>query len=240
MTKRPRHTLLIAILVAAALAVTACAGDPNRRAKIGGGIGTAIGGLLGSQLGDKSGTNTAIGMAIGALAGAGAGHYMDRQQQELNTKLSEQQAANQLSITRLDNDTLQVGVASDASFAVDSANLSPQAQNTFNTIANVLKDYDKTAIHVVGFTDSTGSAEHNLALSQNRAQAVASFLASRGVNTQRLLTWARGESQPVASNDTEAGRARNRRVAIIIKPIVQGAEREAFTTPPDLGNPQFE
>tara|TARA_B100002052_G_scaffold120138_1_gene110506 strand:- start:193 stop:918 length:726 start_codon:yes stop_codon:yes gene_type:complete len=231
--------LPVIIALSATLAVTACAGDPNRRAKIGGGIGTAVGGVVGSMLGDKSGTNTAIGMAVGALAGAGVGHYMDRQKAELSQKLAEQQAANQLSITELGNNTLQVGVASDASFPVDSASLTPNAQNTFNSIANVLKDYDKTAIHVVGFTDSTGSSEHNLQLSQARSQAVAQFLESRGVNSQRVLTWGRGETEFVASNDTEAGRAQNRRVAIIIKPIVEGQEQQAFTAPPSLGNPQF-
>ena len=74
-------------LLTATLAVTACAGDPNRRAKIGGGVGTAVGGAIGSLLGDHSTTNTAIGMAVGALTGAGVGHYMDRQKAELNEKL---------------------------------------------------------------------------------------------------------------------------------------------------------
>lgn len=237
---RSKSSVLIAAMLATTLAVTACAGDPNRRAKIGGGVGAVLGGLLGSQLGDKSGTNTAIGAALGALAGGGTGHYMDNQKKELDQKLSAQQARNELSITRLNGDALKIGVASDASFAVDQSTLSPTAQNTFNTIASVLKNYDKTAIHVVGFTDSTGSEQHNLELSKARAQSVAQFLSGRGVNSQRLLTWARGESQPVASNKTDAGRAQNRRVAIVIKPIVEGQERQAFSAPPDLGNPQFE
>lgn len=237
---RDKTSILIAALVATALGVTACADNPNRRAEIGGGVGAVLGGLLGSQLGDKSGTNTAIGAALGALAGGGVGHYMDNQQKELSRKLAAQQARNELSITRLDQDTLKIGVASDASFAVDSSTLSPKAQNTFNSIANVLGDYDKTAIHVVGFTDSTGSAQHNLKLSQDRAQSVAQFLQGRGVNSQRVLTWARGESQPVASNDTAEGRAKNRRVAIVIKPIVKGNEKAAFTAPPNLGNPAYE
>ena len=237
---RQKSSIAVALAVAAALGLTACADNPNRRAEIGGGVGAVFGGLLGSQLGDKSGTNAAIGAALGALAGAGVGHYMDNQQKELNKKLAAQQARNELNITRLDQDTLKIGVASDASFAVDSANLNPNAQNTFNSIANVLKDYDKTAIHVVGFTDSTGSEQHNLKLSQERAQAVAQFLESRGVNSQRVLTWARGESEPVASNKTAEGRAQNRRVAIVIKPIVKGNEKAAFSAPPDLGNPQYE
>lgn len=231
---------LVALLVATALSLSACAGNPNRRAEIGGGVGAGLGALIGSQVGHHSGRNALIGAALGALAGGGVGHYMDKQQQELNQKLKAQRARHELSIERLNADTLKIGVASDASFAVDSATLNRKAQNTFNSIANVLKDYDKTVIHVVGFTDSTGTAQHNLKLSKARADAVAQFLEGRGVNSKRVLTWARGESQPVASNATAAGRARNRRVAIVIKPIVKGQEKQAFTPPPDLGNPKYE
>lgn len=235
MTSSHSMKVLIAVLCTA-LFVTACAGDPNRRTKIGTGIGAVIGGLAGSQLGDKSGTNAAIGAAIGALAGGGAGRYMDKQKQELDQKLAAEQARDVLHITRLNGDALKIGVASDASFAVDSSSLSQGAQGTFNTIANVLKDYDKTAIHVVGHTDSTGSDQHNLELSQQRAQSVASFLTGRGVNSQRVLTWGRGESEPIATNDTAEGRAENRRVDIVIKPIVEGQESAAFSEPPNLGS----
>lgn len=237
---RQKSVSLIAVLLAATLALGACANNPNRRAEIGGGVGAALGGLLGSQIGHGSAGNTAIGAALGALAGAGVGHYMDRQQQELNKKLAAEKARNELNITRLNGNALKIGVASDATFALNSATLSPKAQDTFNKIANVLKNYKKTAIHVVGFTDSTGTAQYNLKLSQQRAQAVAQFLESRGVNAQRILTWGRGESQPVASNATAAGRAKNRRVAIVIKPIVKGHEKQAFAPPPNLGNPTYE
>ncbi|MES1926778.1 OmpA family protein [Salinisphaera sp. T31B1] len=232
---RPLTVTAVVAVLCTALFLTACAGDPNRRTKIGAGVGAVLGGLAGSQLGDKSGTNAAIGAALGALAGGGTGRYMDNQQKELNTRLQAEQARDVLDITRLDNDALKIGVASDASFAVDSSTLSVDAQNTFNKIATVLKDYDKTAIHVVGHTDSTGSEQHNLELSQQRAQSVAQFLSSRGVNSQRLLTWGRGESQPIASNDTAEGRAENRRVDIVIKPIVEGQEQQAFSEPPYLG-----
>ncbi|GAB3682176.1 OmpA family protein [Salinisphaera aquimarina] len=233
---RKHSVFMIVALLCTALFLTACAGDPNRRTKIGAGVGAVLGGIAGSQLGDKSGTNAAIGAAIGAIAGGGTGRYMDNQQKELNTQLEAEQARDVLDITRLDGDALKIGVASDASFAVDSSTLSQSAQTTFNKIASVLKDYDKTAIHVVGHTDSTGSEQHNLQLSQQRAQSVAQFLTGRGVNSQRVLTWGRGESEPIASNDTDVGRAENRRVDIVIKPIVEGQESQAFAEPPYLGS----
>lgn len=233
--RRKSSVMIVAALLSVAVLVSACANSPNRRAEIGGGAGAVLGALAGSQIGHGAGA-TVIGAALGALAGGGVGHYMDNQKQELDQKLQKQRAAQELNVTRLNNDALKIGVASDASFAVDSATLNGHAQSTFNTIANVLKDYKKTAIHVVGFTDSTGSKAHNLKLSQERAQSVASFLESRGVNPQRVLTWGRGESQPVATNATAAGRARNRRVDIVIKPIVKGNEKEAFSAPPYLGS----
>ncbi len=229
------RTSLVALL-SAVLFLTACAGDPNRRTKIGAGVGAVVGAITGSQLGDESTTNAAIGAAVGALAGGGVGRYMDNQQQELEQDLQAERAADMLNVTRLNGDALKIGVASDASFAVDSATLAPEAQTTFNKIAGVLKDYEKTAIHVVGHTDSSGSDQYNQKLSQQRAEAVAGFLTSRGVNSQRTLAWGRGESQPIASNDTAESRAANRRVDIVIKPIVEGQEKAAFTAPPYLGS----
>ena len=117
----------------------------------------------------------------------------------------------------------------------DSADLLADAQTTFNKIANVMKDYEKTAVHVVGHTDSTGSDSYNQKLSERRAASVASFLAAHGVESSRVITWGRGETEPVGDNDTKAGRARNRRVDIVIKPIVEGEEGVAFQAPPYLG-----
>lgn len=227
--------LSIVLIVAAALALTACAGDPNRRTKIGAATGAVLGGVIGSQLGDKSGTNVAIGAALGALAGGGVGRYMDKQFAEMQRRLAAEQARDELYITRLNGNALRIGIASDASFAVDSAELKFDAQSTFGKIADVLKDYNKTAIHVVGNTDSTGSDAYNQKLSKERAQTVAQFMESRGVNAQRTRVWGRGESEPIATNDTAEGRSRNRRVDIVIKPIIEGQEQSAFSAPPYLG-----
>lgn len=226
----------LAVLVAGAVVTTGCVDDPNRRAKIGAATGAVLGGVAGSQLGDKSSTNIAIGAAVGALAGGAVGNYMDRQHAELQKRLAAEAARDELFITRLQGDALRVGVASDSSFAVGSSELRFDSQATFEKIANVLKDYEKTAVHLVGHTDSTGSDAFNQKLSQQRAQTVASFMASRGVPSSREITWGRGESEPIASNDTEEGRSRNRRVDIVIKPIIEGREDAAFSAPPYLGS----
>lgn len=226
--------LSIISLLAAAMVLSACADDPNRRTKIGAVVGAVTGGVIGHQVdGDKG---KYVGAAVGALAGAGVGKYMDNQHAELQERLAAEQAREELYITRMGGDALRVGVASDFSFDVDSAELSFEAQSTFDKIANVFKDYEKTAIHVVGHTDSTGSDEYNQKLSERRASAVAKYLSSQGVNSSRMMTWGRGESEPVASNDTKQGRARNRRVDIVVKPIVEGNEKAAFEAPPYLGS----
>lgn len=220
-------------LLAAAVMLSACADDPNRRTKAGAAVGAVTGAVLGHQVNDEEGRY--VGAVVGALAGAGVGRYMDKQHVALQERLAAEQAREELYITRMAGDALRVGVASDYSFEVDSAELSFGAQSTFDRIANVLKDYDKTAIHVVGHTDSTGSDAYNQKLSERRASEVAKYLSSRGVSSSRILIWGRGESEPVAGNDTKAERARNRRVDIVVKPVVEGSEKQAFEAPPYLG-----
>ncbi len=217
------------------VALIGCAADdPNRQAKTGAAIGALIGAVAGHQVdGDKG---RYIGAVVGAIAGGAVGNYMDKQQAELEQRLAAEAARNELNIVRLTGDALKIGVASDASFGFDRADMTANAQATFAKIANVLKDYDKTVIHIVGHTDSVGSDAYNMGLSQRRATAVSSFLTQNGVLNERLRTEGRGEREPLASNDTEAGRTRNRRVDIVIKAIVEGQEQQAYTPPPYLGS----
>lgn len=229
-----RYTL-VCILVAA-LGLSACANVQNKNTKLGTVIGAVAGGVIGKQLGDESDTNVAIGAVLGAVAGGAVGHYMDEQAEALEQKLSEEAAANKLYIKPIGAHGVRVGIAGDYSFAVDSANLSFQAKKTYTKIANVFKNYPNTIIHVVGFTDSTGAASYNMKLSKRRASSVASYLANQGIKVKRIQTWGRGENQPIAPNSTKAGRARNRRVEIVVKPIIEGKKRQAFTAPPYLGD----
>ena len=221
--------------VATTVLVSGCAADdPNRRAKTGAAIGALVGAVAGHQVdGDKG---RYVGAAVGALAGAAVGNYQDKQAAELERELAAEQARGELNITKLSGNALKVGIASDATFDFDSAAIKSSAQATYAKIASVLKDYDKTIIHVVGHTDSTGTDAYNQKLSERRASAVASALTANGLNSARLLTEGRGESEPIADNSTKEGQRRNRRVDIVIKPIIEGQEQQAYTPPPYLGS----
>lgn len=227
------HTKIILIAVCA-LGLIACAGDPNRRAKIGAATGAVVGAVIGDQVSDGKGKY--YGAVVGAVAGAAVGNYMDNQQEKLQKDLAQEAARNELSIVRMSEDTLKVGVASDVSFDVNSAEIKLNARQTYDKIAAVLKDYDKTVIHVVGHTDSDGTDQHNQGLSERRGQAVSSLLANNGVPSARLRTEGRGEREPVASNATAEGKRKNRRVDIVIKTVVEGREQDAERSPPNLGS----
>jgi outer membrane protein OmpA-like peptidoglycan-associated protein len=225
------RTLATAALVAS---LGGCADDPNRRAETGAAIGALAGAVVGNQV--SHGRGTYIGAAVGALAGAGVGHYMDKQHAELERQLKAEEDRKELSITRLSDDSLKIGIASDASFDVASSQMKANAMTTFSKIAAVLKDYDKTVIHVVGHTDSDGSDQYNQTLSENRAATVTTFMGGQGVPGTRLRQEGRGEREPIATNSTADGKAKNRRVDIVIKAVVEGNEEAAWAPPPYLGS----
>lgn len=227
------NPLKLAFIALCALSVTACAGDPNRRAKIGAATGAVVGAAVGNHM-DK-GKGKYVGAVVGAIAGGAVGNYMDKQEEQLQKDLAQEAARNELSIVRMSDDTLRVGIASDVSFDVNSAEIKFNARQTYDKIATVLKDYDKTIIHVVGHTDSDGTDQHNQGLSERRAGAVANLLSNNGVPSARVRTEGRGEREPIASNTTAEGKRKNRRVDIVIKTVVEGREQDAERSPPYLG-----
>ena len=215
------------ILTAGALAATtltaACVTDPvtgeRRISKAAiGGVGGAVGGyLLGDLIGGRSDRTEKIGGAgSGARAGGAVGYYMDRQEQELRRRT----AGTDVDVVRQGDDLL-LRMPSGITFATDSANIQPQFRATLDQVAEVLAQYEQTYVDVYGHTDSTGSDAYNQSLSERRAASVADYLTSHGVNSARIATRGFGETQPVASNDTEAGRAENRRVEIKLVPVQQ-------------------
>ncbi len=210
------------------LSLVACAADdPNQRAKTGAAIGAITGAVIGSQVsGGKKGA--LAGVVIGAIAGGGVGNYMDNQQREFEAALEEEQHRNDLEIQRLEDESLKIDVSNEVSFDFDSANLKPAFLTTLGKVAGVLSRFDRSVVHVIGHTDATGSDRYNQQLSERRARSVVDYLASNGVDSLRLRTEGRGEVEPRATNATEAGRQLNRRVEILIKPVVEGQEERAF------------
>ncbi|RPH49086.1 MAG: glycine zipper 2TM domain-containing protein [Lysobacterales bacterium] len=186
------------------------------KAAKGAGIGAAAGAVVGLLTkGDKL-ENALIGAGVGALAGGGVGYYMDVQE----AKLRQQLAGTGVSVTRM-GDNITLNMPSSITFGLNSADLNAQFYNALDGVSMVLKEYDKTVVEVAGHTDSSGSDQYNLGLSERRAQAVSSYLSSHGVKSQRLLPIGAGETHPVASNDTEQGRASNRRVELTIVPVTK-------------------
>lgn len=219
--QRQPWTLWIALGLIAALAVTSCAAPRNRTeqgALVGTGVGAATGAVLGQAIGRNT-QSTLIGAAAGALVGGVAGgmigSYMDRQEQEMRQALAATEAAN---IQRT-QDVLAVTFKSDVLFDFDSSTLKPGASSELDRVAQVLNRYPETRITVEGHTDAIGSLQYNQQLSERRALSVKEALVSRGVHPARISTMGYGETRPIASNDSEAGRQLNRRVTILITPV---------------------
>ncbi|MGB3738675.1 MAG: OmpA family protein [Pontixanthobacter sp.] len=210
------------------MGVSACVTDPNTgeqkisRTAIGGVGGAVLGGLLGEVIGGK--TARIIGAGVGGVAGGVVGYQMDQQIKELR----EQTAGSGVDISEVDGgEAILVNLPDGVTFAVDSSNINPQFQNTLDTVANSMQAYPNSLIDVYGHTDSTGADSYNQALSERRAQAVASYLSRRGVSAARIRSQGFGETSPVADNTTAQGRALNRRVEIKIIPISDQDVREA-------------
>lgn len=220
---------LIVSLIAVSL-VSCATDDPNQRAKMGAVIGAVAGAALGHSV-ENNKKGVLIGAAAGAIAGAGAGNYMDKQQQEMEAALAAERANHAIEIQRLENETLKIDIASEVSFDFGSAGLKPAFTPTLKKVADILQRYSNTVIHVVGHTDSVGSESYNEGLSQQRAESVVGYFASRGVTSTRLVAAGRGEYEPRATNETEAGRQLNRRVEIYVKPIIEGQESNAYQAP---------
>ena len=186
-------------------------------ALVGAGGGAVVGAILGGATGNDPRVGALIGAGIGGLTGGAIGNYMDQQEAELRAQLQN----TGVSVTRQGNQII-LNMPSNITFATDSSRVQPQFNETLVSVGLVLKKFDKTLIDVYGFTDSSGSDEYNLKLSNDRAVSVATVLANQGVNQQRFYITGKGEEDPIASNANEAGRSQNRRVEIMLSPLAKG------------------
>jgi outer membrane protein OmpA-like peptidoglycan-associated protein len=178
----------------------------------GGAIGAGAGGLLGAIIGKQAG-NTAlgaiIGAAVGGTAGALIGHNMDKQAEEMKKDLSNAK------VERV-GEGIKITFNSGILFKSGSYELQAAAKENIASLAKILNKYPDTNIIIEGDTDSEGTEEYNQRLSERRAQAVSDYTKSLGVDGVRVTTVGKGESNPVASNETVDGRAQNRRVELAI------------------------
>ena len=206
------------------LVLIGCA-TPQTNTGKGAAYGAAGGAVAGAVLGQAIGRDTestligaAAGAAVGAAAGAGVGHMMDKQEAEMRDALAESEAA----AVRREGDLLAIVFKGDVTFDLGSHDLRPGLYNELDRIARIMIKYPQTSIIVEGHTDSTGSESYNQKLSERRATSVKSLLVQRAVQDYRVNTVGYGESRPLATNSTPAGRQMNRRVEIRITPNAQG------------------
>ena len=182
----------------------------------GGALGAATGALVGVLSSSKHdrGKGALIGAAAGAAVGGGVGYYMDVQEAKLRQKMK----GTGVSVTR-QGDNIILNMPNSVTFDTNSSQVKAAGANTLSGVAMVLKEYEKTRVNVVGHTDSSGSRDLNLRLSQERADSVGSNLITQGVDASRISMSGVGPDQPVASNSTAAGKAQNRRVTITLSPL---------------------
>ena len=189
---------------------TGCESSSN--AGRGAGYGAAAGGVIGGIIGSETGSwakGALIGAVIGGAAGAVIGDYMDKQAAEIRQEVRDAR------VERV-GDGIRVVFDTGLLFSTDSATLNANSQYNIEKLARILSRYDDTNVVVEGHTDTTGSEASNQILSERRADSVATLLRAYGVSDYRLSAIGYGETRPVATNETEAGRRLNRRVEVLI------------------------
>lgn len=207
--KRTRRLPVGAVL--AALAIPGCAswGKQEKGAVIGAAGGAVLGGAIGHATGSTT-KGVLIGAVVGGAAGLIIGNRMDQQAAELTRELPPGTQVSRV------GEGIAVTFDSGILFPFDSDALKPEARDNLRALARSLQDNGRTDVLIVGHTDSTGATGYNESLSQRRARAAADYLGGQGVARGRLRTEGRGESEPIAGNETEPSRQRNRRVEVAI------------------------
>lgn len=209
--------------LAASVAVTGCTTNPYTGDKQASKAawGAAIGALSGAAVGAATGDNkkdrrerALKGAAIGGVVGGGVGAYMDAQEKKLREKLQ----STGVGVKKNADGSIELIMPGNITFPTGQSAIKPDFFDTLNSVALVLKEYNKTSITVSGHTDNVGKDDLNQKLSQDRANSVAQYLSSQGVANARISSVGKGKSEPIADNATENGRAQNRRVEITINP----------------------
>jgi outer membrane protein OmpA-like peptidoglycan-associated protein len=208
----PIPTLRGLVLALAAVGLAGCAemngmSDTTRNTAIGAGVGALAGAAIGQN---------ATGALIGAGVGAAGGYVWSQHMQQKKLAMERATVGTGVAVTQTQDNQLKVNVPSDVSFDTGRADIKPNMRPILDQLANGLSAQPNTEVRVIGHTDSTGSDALNSRLSVDRAEATKNYLAARGVNPRNIVIAGRGESEPIADNSSDAGRARNRRVEIYL------------------------
>lgn len=203
-----RSIVLPLVFCASSVTLTGCATKAQTGTVIGAGGGAVVGGAIGKVAGSTA-KGAIVGAVIGGIAGNMIGARMDRQAKELEQNIEG------ATVERV-GEGIQVTFASGLLFDFDSDVVKAEARTNLRELALSLDQYPGTDVIIIGHTDAVGPDDYNQSLSEQRARAAANYLMTQGVAGSRIGTRGLGESEPVASNDTEASRARNRRVEVAI------------------------
>lgn len=223
MTTKPANRFQTSLLISAACAATLLSGcaDMNETQR-GTAQGAGIGAVAGAVIGQVAGKNAAAGAAIGGIAGAIAGNVWSKRMQAQREAMEQATRGTDVEVTRTSDNQLKVNIPNDVSFASGSAAIKPELRSVLEAFADGLsRDSAGMHVRIVGHTDSNGSDAVNNPLSRERADSVKDFLSDRGVAASRIETSGRGEREPIASNETAEGRAKNRRVEIFLRDPAQ-------------------
>lgn len=213
---------MIVVLTAVAIASGGLAGCANmdesqRGTATGAGIGAAAGALIGGlTAGGHTGRSAATGAAVGAALGAGGGYLWSKHMQEQKAAMEQATQGTGVSVSQTADNQLKLDIPSDVSFDSGRYDLKPNLRPILDRFATTLNQNQATTVRIVGHTDNVGTDAANNLLSVNRASATRNYLVARGVATNRISIDGRGEHEPVADNETPAGRAKNRRVEIFV------------------------
>jgi outer membrane protein OmpA-like peptidoglycan-associated protein len=223
MTMTNRRTAPAALLTTA-LILTGCTGRGSNNeartssATTGAAVGAAVGTVAGAVIGQGT-RGTLAGTAAGAAVGGAIGWLFAREETELKEVLAPQRAARTAEVEQVGEDTLKVTIDEAEAFEGGSSSIREAFLPTLDRVAGVLEKYPQSRVTVVGFTDAAGLDDANQRLSLERAEAVRGALATYGIDPDRVRAEGRGERDPVADNATQAGRAENRRLEILIAPV---------------------
>lgn len=222
----------ILLAACATMVLTSCGPWSNlaKGTAIGGGGGAAVGAGVGALIG-KDAKSAAIGAAIGSIVGAGAGAIIGDRMDKKAEELAALEGATVETVTDVNNLTsVKVTFDNGILFAFNKSDLSDAAKKSLKEFATKMADMPETDITIWGHTDNIGTAEANASVSQKRANAVKSFLEAQGIAADRMLAEGKSYDMPVATNDTDEGRAQNRRVEVYITAnadMIAEAEAEA-------------